>query len=216
MNKITKTLMALIFATFAMQAHAISISFSAGECLEGTNSEVTTPASNITSSTFRVISNEGNGIYQLIMTGGLPRISASNPEVCIDGETNIGYVGVPTETNFLPRRETDVPATAYFDGKTLIIFSSAIYSDRTGSADFTRDHVKSSAFIPVSNTVFFEYLPESNSFRLTRMIRNTGFIMTTTASYPSDVYMEAIIPHAQPTQTISLPHPQQDIIYKLY
>lgn len=164
-------------------------------------------------SVYHLFSDEGGGIYQLVLNGGIPRFTNNSSDVCIDTETSMGYSGLPEGNNYLPSKNDRIPATAYFDGKTLIIFSNAIYSDLSGKADYIRKFVQTSIIIPSFHALFFNYIPQSNSFSLTRMIKNYGFVMSNAVSVPKDTYLEGIKQNNRPVPEIFIP--PKEIIYTL-
>lgn len=196
-----------------MQTYALSLVFSAGECIEPANNQATTPSYRLIESKFKLVVDNGNGFYRLELTGGLPRFSDNSNDLCIDTERSLGYIGFPKANNpdtYLPKKQDSLIADAYFDGKTLIIFTSTIYTDKTGKADYTRNHVQSSMFVPISRSLFFNYDATSNSFRMTRMLKSAGMIIASAVSVPEDTYLEVSIPGFFETY-----FPKMDIVYKL-
>ena len=196
-----------------MQTYALSLIFSAGECIEPSNDNAPAPSYRLIESRFRLVTDHGDGFYRLELTGGLPRFSENSSDMCMDTEGSLGYIGFPKTDNpasYLPRKQESLMADAYFDGKTLIIFTSTIYTDRTGKADYTRNHVQSSMFVPISRSLFFNYDAASNSFRMTRMLKSAGMAMSSAVSVPEDTYLEVSIPGFFETY-----FPKMDIVYKL-
>lgn len=195
------------------QSHALSLIFTAGECISPDDQNAPAPSYRLTESRFDLVTDHGGGFYSLELTGGVPRFSDNSLDVCIDNETSLGYIGFPKEDNpgtFLPRKQDAVMSEAYFDGKTLVIFTSTIYTDRNGNADYTRNVVKSSMFVPVSRGLFFNYDVATNSFRLYRMLKSSGISMSSAVSSPKDTYLEVVIPGFFETFI-----PKMDIKYRL-
>ncbi len=61
--------------------------------------------------------------------------------------------------------------------------------------------------------VFFDYIAESNSFKLTKIIGNTGFINANASLSPlTHTYIESVDPSPNGTNIMI---PKMDIIYKL-
>lgn len=198
---------------YSAQSHALSLVFNAGECISSVDQNAPAPSYRLIESKFNLITDHGGGFYALELTGGLPRFSDNSLDVCIDNETSLGYIGFPKADNpdtFLPRKQDAVMSEAYFDGKTLVIFTGTIYTDRNGNADYTRNIVKSSMFVPVSRGLFFDYDAATNSFRLSRMLKSSGIAMSSTVSSPNDTYLEVVIPGFFETFV-----PKMDITYRL-
>lgn len=217
MKKLILVAIALFLLT--CNAYALKMSFTAGECLSPAEDTITQSTSNRIESAYYLSEDQGNGFYILELHGGLPRFANTSDDICIDHETNIGYRlyfdahGFPPAPIQLPIPIDKIPATGYFDGKKLIIFSNSIYTDLAGNFESSTNSLATSKFIPVSNTVFFDYIAESNSFRLTKIIRNIGSIHASASHEPLfHTYIEFVDPSPNGTNIMI---PKMDIIYKL-
>ena len=215
----TLILITVVLFIFSSNAYALKISYTAGECLNPADDTITQTTSNQIESVYYLSEDQGNGFYNLELHGGLPSIVNSSDDICIEHETNIGYRlffdahGFPPPPIQLPTPIDKILATAYFDEKKLIIFSNSIYTDLAGNFDSSTDSLATSRFFPVSNTVFFDYIAESNAFKLTKIIRSKGLIQASASHSPLyHTYVESVDPSPNGTNIMI---PKMDIIYKL-
>lgn len=163
--KIMQALVLTLFS-FMLQSNAfgISIVYSGFECLNAVDTNDSTPKGIPVQSKFEVIQDAGDGIYRLSLTGGIPRFNNNNHDVCIDNATAIGYSGIPA-VDGLPQPLEAINATAYFNGQTLIIVVSSLYTDLSGRRN-PFSSFNTSLVFAFTNTLIFEFDPRASSFSL--------------------------------------------------
>ncbi len=187
--------LALIFISFLLQknVHGIAIVYDGFECLNPTNANDITPnSSNLVQSKFEVIENVGEGMYRLNLTGGIPRFVSTSNNVCIDSATAIGYSGIP-EVDGIPKRLTSIDATAYYNGRNLVIVISSMVTDLSArNVPFLP--FSSSRISTITNTLIFEFNPQASLFNLEKIIRNQGFTHTSESTNTIFPFLETILP----------------------
>ncbi|MDP1935449.1 MAG: hypothetical protein Q8K47_11310 [Nitrosomonas sp.] len=191
--KIMQALVLTLFS-FMLQSNAfgISIVYSGFECLNAVDTNDSTPKGIPVQSKFDVIQDAGDGIYRLSLTGGIPRFNNNNHDVCIDNATAIGYSGIPA-VDGLPQPLEAINATAYFNGQTLIIVVSSLYTDLSGRRN-PFSSFNTSLVFAFTNTLIFEFDPRASSFSLKKMIRNRGFTNTSGSTNSITPFLETILP----------------------
>lgn len=191
--KFMQKLSAALFAVFfSGTVFSESIVYQGFECQNATNANDSTPTQTPLQSRFEVIENLGEGIFRLNLTGGLPRFTNNNLNVCIDSDTAIGFTGIPARDG-IPTRLDEIDATAYFTGQELIITINSINTDlssgRTNFSNFTTSRI-----FPYTNTLIFDFNPQSSIFKLTKLIQNRGFINTSGSTASITPFLETIVP----------------------
>ena len=191
-----KKLLMLLMSVFSLVYHGytwgVSIVYEGFECFAIIDDNDPSSNLNVIESKFEVSEVVGSGFYRLRLTGGIPRFTDDNQNVCIDSVAAIGYSGVP-ETEGLPGQRTFAEATGYFNGNDLVISTNSIYTDlsaiRGAFSSFS-----SSRIYPVSNTLFFRFNPQKSTFILQKLIHNKGFTQTSTGSIVSIPFLETVLP----------------------
>ena len=183
---------ALLTTLFSGYASSVSLVYQGFECQNAVNADDTTRSETRIESKFEVKEDVGGGMFHLSLTGGLPRISSDNTNVCIDSETAIGFSGIPA-VDGLPTLLDAIDATAYFNGQDLIIIVNSINTDlNSGRGTFSR--FETSFVFPYSNTLILTYNPESSSFTLKKIIHNRGFVHTSGSAASITPFAETILP----------------------
>ncbi|MCP5244653.1 MAG: hypothetical protein H6937_01310 [Burkholderiales bacterium] len=197
---------------------AQSISYQGFECFNAVNSNDPTPTEKIVESRFEVIEVLDGGMVRLSLSGGLPRFVNNNQNICIDRDTAIGFLGTPEAAGAggLPVKLENIDATAYFNGRELVIVVNSIFTDLDATRG-TFSSFSTSRVQPVSNTLILEYDRQTTSFLLRKLIHNKGFVHTSgsTASFP---FIETIVPSFGETGSFELPlilTPPSRIAYRL-
>lgn len=187
-------ILAVVFFTvlFSGNIFGVSIVYNGLECQNAVNSADPTPTAIRIQSRFEVIEEVGGGIFRLNLTGGLPRFTSNNQDICIDSETAIGFSGIPP-VDGIPRQLDAIDATAYFNGQDLIIAVNSI-STFLNSGRTTFSAFSTSFAFPISNTLILEHDPRSSSFKLKRIIHNRGFIHTSGATNLTTPFLETVLP----------------------
>lgn len=173
---------------------AQSILYQGVECFNAANANDPAPTETVAESRFEVIEVLDDGMVRLSLSGGLPRFVNDDQNICIDRDTAIGFLGTPevAGSGGLPIKLDNIDATAYFNGRELVIVVNSIYTD-LGATRGTFSSFSTSRVQPVSNTLILEYDGPTKSFVLKKMIHNKGFVHTSgsTASFP---FIETIVP----------------------
>lgn len=212
--------LALLFAAilYSGTIFAQSISYQGFECFNVANANDPTPTETVIESRFEVIEVLEGGMVRLSLSGGLPRFVNDNQSICIDGNTAIGFVGTPevAGSGGLPLKLESIDATAYFNGRELVIVVNSIYTDLSATRG-TFSTFSTSRVQPVSNTLILDYDGQATSFVLKKIIHNKGFVHTSgsTASFP---FIETIIPSFGETGSFEIPMiltPPSRITYRL-
>lgn len=169
-----------------------SVIYNGFECLNAVDATDPTPVSSIPiQSRFEVIEDVGDGIFRLSLTGGLPRFTNNNQNVCIDKITAIGFSGIP-QIDGIPQLLESIDATAYFSSPHLIIVINSINTDLNATRS-TFSSFSTSSIRPISNTLILEHNPQSSSFSLKKLIHNRGYTHTS-GSTNSLPFFETILP----------------------
>ena len=155
MDLIQKISVAIFFILFSAVASATSIVYNGFECQNSFDPNDPTPSQVPVQSRFEVVEDRGDGVFIVHLTGGLPRLANGNVTACIDSETAIAYAGIP-ERDGIPLRLDSIDATAYFNGKELIITVNSIHTDLSGR-NLTFSNFTTSQIRPYSNTLIFDY-----------------------------------------------------------
>ena len=212
-------LIAMLIGFWSVCSVAQSIVYEGVACSNPVNADDPTPINTSVESRFDVIDSLGNGIYRLSLTGGLPRFVDDDNRVCIDSDTALGFIGTPADiiNGGLPLVLDQIDATAYFNGLELVIVISSIYTDlsqaRGTFSTFTTSRVR-----PVTNTLFFDYNGQTESFRLRTVFHNKGFTQTSGSTGALTPFIEIIVPSQDETGLISSPTvltPAVPIVYRL-
>ncbi len=192
MRAIQKWIPALFLLVFSGHIYGISIAYDGFECKNNTNYDDPAASNTPAQSRFDIIEAVDGEIYRLRLTGGLPRFSANNRNVCIDNLTGLGFSGVPN-VDGIPKVLDETNATAYFDGVNLIIMVNSIHTDlsaRRGTfSSFNTSHVT-----PFSNTLIFDYDAEKTTFKLKKAIQNRGLVHTSGSTGALIPFLETILP----------------------
>lgn len=192
MKKIGQLLVVALISILPGHAFALSIVYDGLECQNATNANDPTSLEIPIQSRFQVIEDVGGGLFRLSLTGGLPRFISNNQNVCIDSDTSIGFSGVPA-VDGLPQRLDEIDATGYFNGQELVIVVNSILTDlsatRIGLLGFTTSKVH-----PISNTLIFEYNSQALTFKLTKIINNSGFVQTSGPTDSITPLLETVLP----------------------
>ncbi|MCH9639333.1 MAG: hypothetical protein K0U40_07550 [Betaproteobacteria bacterium] len=192
MKSMQKLSVALFTVFFSGIVVSESIVYNGFECQNATNANDATPTQTPLQSRFEVIDNLGEGIFRLNLTGGLPRFTNDNLNVCIDSDTAIGFTGIPARDG-IPMRLDAIDATAFFTGQELIITISSINTDlssgRTNFSNFTTSRI-----FPYTNTLIFNFNAQSSKFKLIKLIQNRGFINTSGSTASITPFLETIVP----------------------
>ena len=98
----------------------LSLTYAGFECLNPIDANDLTPTEIPIQSRLEVIEDLGGGMFRLSLTGGIPRFVNNSQNVCIDNATALGYSGIPA-LDGLPKQLESIDATAYFNGKDLVI-----------------------------------------------------------------------------------------------
>lgn len=170
----------------------ISIIYDGFECLNAVDTNDPTPKGAPVQSKFEVIQDVGDGIYRLSLTGGIPRFINNNHDVCIDSATAIGYSGIPA-VDGLPQPLESINATAYFNGKELMIVVSSLYTDLSARKN-PLSSFNTSLIFAFTNTLIFEFDPGTSSFHLKKVIRNRGFTNTSGSTNSITPFLETVLP----------------------
>ncbi|MCB1947392.1 hypothetical protein [Nitrosomonas sp.] len=203
---------------FSWNCLAQSISYSGFECVNAANANDPTPTITRIDSRFEVVEILEDGMLRLSLSGGLPRFVNNNPDVCIDSDTAIGFIGTPDAAGSLglPLRLERIDATARIDQGDLVIVVNSLFTDLSASrgafSSFSTSRVQ-----PVSNILFLKYDVRKASFILKKIIHNKGFVQTTgsTAMFP---FIETIVPIFEETESVEVPRiltPPVEIGYRL-
>ena len=212
---LTLSLAAIIYsgAIFAQ-----SISYQGLECFNAVNASDPTPTETIVESRFEVVELLGGGMVRLSLSGGLPRFVNNNQNICIDSNTALGFQGTPevAGSGGLPVKLEKIDATAYFNGRELVIVINSIFTDLSATRG-TFSSFSTSRVQPVSNTLILEYDGQTTSFVLRKIIHNKGFVHTSgsTATFP---FIETIVPSFEESGSLDLPlimTPPSRIAYQL-
>ena len=212
--------LALLFAAILNSGtvFAQSISYQGFECFNASNANDPTPTETIAESRFEVIEVLGDGMVRLSLSGGLPRFINNNQNICIDRDTAIGFLGTPevAGSGGLPVKLENIDATAYFNGRELVIVVNSIYTDLSATRG-TFSSFSTSRVQPVSNTLILDYEGQTTSFVLKKIIHNKGFVHTSgsTASFP---FIETIVPSFGESGSFEIPlilTPPSRIAYRL-
>lgn len=215
MYKTGQLLIAVLLVVLPGHTLALSIKYDGFECQNAVNASDPVPSGIPVQSRFEVIETVGDSLFRLILTGGLPRFINGSQDVCIDSDTAIGFSGVPAEDG-LPQRLEAIDATGYFNGQDLIITVNSINTDlsarRIASAGFTTSNVR-----PISNTLFFDYNPQTAIFSLKKVIHNRGYIHTSGATNSLTPFFETVLPIFNDSETNqhSILTPQSNIEYNI-
>lgn len=195
------------------------LSYVGFQCLNATNGDDTRPNSTSVESRFEVIETLGDGMYHLRLTGGLPRFTEHDQNICIDSNTAIGFAGIPDTagTEGLPLRLNSIDATAYFNGQDLMITVNSLYTDlsqfRGPFNSFSTSRVQ-----PVSNTLIFDYDPPASLFVLKKIIHNRGLVHTSGSTASLTPFIETLIPSFRQPELFVVPRiltPPSKIVYRL-
>lgn len=191
--KIMRILVLTLFSfLFQGNVFAIAIAYNGFECLNAIDANDITPTDIPVQSRFEVIEDAGDGIFRLSLTGGIPRFANNSQNVCVDSATAIGFSGIP-EFDGLPRRLGSIEATAYFNGRDLVIVISSMFTDLSaGRGAFSS--FRTSNILSITNTLILEFNPQLSSFRLKKIIHNRGFTHTESGSTNSIPFLETILP----------------------
>lgn len=192
--KLIQTL-AFISLLLSLQNNAlgISITYEGLECLNATNANDVTPNTNsLVQSKFEVIENSGEGIYRLILTGGIPRFIDTSNNVCIDSVTAIGYSGIPA-VDGLPRRLVSIEAMGYFNGRELVVVVSSMVTDLSArNVPFLP--FSTSQIFAITHTLIFGFDPQASAFNLIKIIRNQGLTHTSESTNLIFPFLETVLP----------------------
>lgn len=182
----------LVSCLFHGNVSATSIAYSGFKCLNATDANDPTPSSVVVQSRFEVIEDVGGGMYRLNLTGGIPRVIDNNPVTCIDSETAIGYAGIP-EFDGIPKPLDSIAATAFFNGKDLLIVVSSLFTDLSARRN-PLSSFNTSLIFTFTNTLILEYSPAESIFRLKKIIHNRGFTHTSGSTNSILPFFETILP----------------------
>ena len=182
----------LAFLLLQNNVYAIAIVYNGFECLNATNANDITSTSIPVQSKFEVIEDVGEGIFRLSLTGGIPRIVNNNQNVCIDNATAIGFSGIP-EVDGIPRRLESIDATAFFNGQVLMIVVSSMFTDLS-ARKIPLLLFSTSRILPFTNTLIFEFNPQTSLFNLKKIIHNRGFTHTDESTNTVVPFLETVLP----------------------
>lgn len=185
-------LLTLLLILLHGHASGTSITYQGFKCLNAVDAGDSTLSSIPVQSKFEVIDNIGHGIYRLSLTGGIPRIVDNSAKVCIDSETAIGYSGIP-ELDGIPQPLEAIDATAFFNGKDLVIVVSSIYTDLSARRN-PLSSFSTSLIFTFTNTLILEYFPDASIFNLKKIIHNRGFTQTNGSTSSITPFFETILP----------------------
>lgn len=190
--RIAQLVLLIFMLLFVGNTFAISITYSGLACQNAVNVDDPTPTDTVVQSRFEVIEEIGGGVFRLMLSGGLPRFTNNNQNLCIDSDTALGFSGIPA-IDGLPTRLDTIDAIAYFNGQDLIVTVNSINTDlsagRNTFSGFTTSFVS-----PISNILIFEYSPQSSTFILKKMIHNRGLVHTSGSTNSITPFFETILP----------------------
>lgn len=217
---ITSSVVSLLLLLTASSVFATSIVYHGFACQNPSKDDVSTPSATPLDSRFTVDTDIGNGLYRVILTGGIPRTNGD--DICIDSETSMGFEGLALSAGVFGgepptplTRKTSIDGVAHFNGSNLIISINSIYSDQSGHIIRSQNGAVASSIIkPVSNTLILKYDISRNAFVLENVIRNSGFV-NATGYIGQNTYYEFIYPSGG-VGALPLFHiPSQEIVYYL-
>lgn len=192
MMRIGRMIAVTLLVALSGNAFAVAITYNGLKCQNAVNANDPTPSGTPVQSRFEVLENVGSGMFRLSLTGGLPRFINNNQNVCIDSETALGFSGIPA-VDGIPRRLDAIDATGYFDGFDLVVTVNSIHTDlsaqRNAFSGFTTSLVR-----PISNTLIFEYNPQTSIFKLIKLIHNRGLVQTSGAINALTPFFETVLP----------------------
>lgn len=196
--RIGRILVIALLAALSGNVFAVSIVYNGLKCQNAVNANDPTPAETAVQSRFEVVENVGGGMFRLSLTGGLPRFTNNNQNVCIDSDTAIGFSGIPA-LDGIPKRLDAIDATGYFDGLNLTIIVNSIHTDlsagRNAFSGFTTSIVR-----PVSNTLIFEHNSQAAIFKLIKIIHNRGLVHTSGSTNSLTPFFETVLPIFEDTE----------------
>ncbi len=182
----------LICFLFQKNVFAVAIVYNGFECLNAINADDITPTNIPIQSRFEVIEDVGDGVFRLNLTGGIPRLVNNNHNVCIDSATAIGYSGIP-DVDGLPKRRESINATAYFNGRELVIVINSMFTDLSARRE-PFSSFSTSLILPITNTLILQFNPQASLFSLRKIIHNRGFAHTSGATNSIIPFRETVLP----------------------
>lgn len=191
--KIMRILMVVLVSfLFQENVFGIAIVYNGFECRSAISANDITPTDIPVQSRFEVIEDIGDGVFRLSLTGGIPRFVNNNPNVCIDSATAIGYSGIP-DVDGPPKRREFIDATAYFNGRELVIVVSSMFTDLSARRE-PLSSFNTSRILPITNTLILQFNSQASLFSLKKIIHNRGFTHTSGATNSIIPFRETVLP----------------------
>ena len=191
--KIMQILVLILFSLLGQSnVWGLSLTYDGFECLNPIDANDLTSTETPIQSRLEVIEDLGGGMFRLSLTGGIPRFVNNSQNVCIDNATALGYSGIPA-LDGLPRPLESIDATAYFNGKDLVIVISSLFTDLSARRD-PFSSFSTSQILTITNTLILEFDSQAFAFNLKKLIHNRGFIHTRSGSINSIPFLETLIP----------------------
>ncbi|SFE99474.1 hypothetical protein [Nitrosomonas sp. Nm166] len=213
----TMRILRVVLVSFFFQENVFgtAIVYNGFECRSAISANDITPTDIPVQSRFEVIEDVGDGVFRLSLTGGIPRFINNNPNVCIDSATAIGYSGIP-DVDGLPKRRESIDATAYFNGRELVIVVSSMFTDLSARRE-PLSSFNTSLILPITNTLIFQFNPQAFLFSLKKIIHNRGFTHTSGATNSIIPFRETVLPSFNeiPQDTPRILTPASSIEYTL-
>ena len=177
-----KIMQILVLTLFSLLVQSnvwgLSLTYAGFECLNPIDANDLTPTETPIQSRLEVIEDLGGGMFRLSLTGGIPRFVNNSQNVCIDNATALGE---------------SIDATAYFNGKDLVIVISSLFTDLSARRD-PFSSFSTSQILTITNTLILEFDSQAFAFNLKKMIHNRGFTHTRSGSINSIPFLETLIP----------------------
>ncbi len=199
MNTIAKLICITVFLVLSNNNYAVEIVYDGQDCFNTVDDNDITATGLLIQSKFEVIEDVGQGIYRLLLTGGIPRFINNSGAVCIDHVTALGYFGSGSPDLTLPPQALEtVDATGYFNGHELIILVNSIVTDfsagRGAFSTFNTSRVQT-----VSNTLIFDYNPQQSLFALKKLVKNKSLTQTSGTANSTFPFRETVSPSSNDT-----------------
>ena len=166
----------------SLSANAIGIVFTEQECAnQDVAADMSTTGTPI-SSVINVTQDNQDNTFDLVITGGIPRLSNLTNEVCIEKKLAFGHTTmtsepepiVPTPSNpiLTPTPLESVTGIAWFNGDDLVVSLTAIvFGD---GPIINGAQVESSLIFPINIVLILNHNELDGSFKLVSLIRSLG------------------------------------------
>lgn len=175
-----KFILIIVLMASAFPANSVGIIFSAQECANQDDPLDMSTTGALISSAITVTKANKDNTFDLIITGGMPRLSSHANEVCIEKKYAFGHTADtdtridPTPFNPIstPTPLESITGVAWFNGDDLVVSLTAMVF---GLGPIINDaEVSSSVILPINTILILNHNEIDGSFKLISFIKSTG------------------------------------------